>query len=527
MRRRTFFLAALLVGLALASLAGVAVGAPPQEASPNEVAACRVRITGFSNESTNAAWHLEKQGSLAATISRVVLRYPTENGAVNTASLNGTFWNGSAAENPAVLVPNAGVADDWTLAADQTEGTLTIGFANAAASGPYHITVTFTQGCMATFIVQPPAEPVSLHGLIETIDATGANEGTLTVETARGTETVNVTAETKIIGDRGIALTLDDLQVGMVVAVQGTRAEDGSVDAVRISARLAVVEFIGTVLSLPVGGTAGEWRVGAATVTVDENTQIEGEPQVGSLVRVTALRQGEGSLRALRITALRDPNENQVIRFRGPIESFSETEWIVAGVTVQIDASTMISGTPEVGRIAEVHARVQEDSSLLALHIRITHRSQGEVVFRGPIREINTEYWIVGAVKVNITSETAIEGTPAVGLKALVRGQIQPDRSVTATSIKVEDRPVENPIVEFVGTVSGMPAEGRVGEWSFSEVEVMRGGELGDSVTVMVDARTTLDESRAVLEVGAKAWVKAVRAEDGTLQALRIRGLSD
>ncbi|HBY97844.1 MAG: DUF5666 domain-containing protein [Ardenticatenaceae bacterium] len=531
MQRRASLLSALLVALALLSLASVAWGAPPQESSPNEVLTCRVRITGFTTDDTSAVWQLENQGMSEATISRVVLRYPTDNGEVNEASLNGPIWQGSTTNNPAILTPTAGSRDDRTIAAGE-QASLTIQFANAAANAPYQVTITFTQGCMATDVVEPPPPTetppavVNIHGVILTVNATSETEGTLTVETMRGTETVNVSSETTIVGDRGLALTLNDLQPSMVAGVQGTRAEDGSVDAVRIEARLAVVEFPGVVLSMPDGGGAGSWRIGAATVTVDENTQIAGEPTVGSLVRVTGIRQNDGIVRALRIWVVRDPRENQPVRFRGPIQTVGESQWVVAGVTVAVDANTEIVGTPEEGRIAEVLARVQADGSLLAVHITVLNRRVGEVVFRGPINAIGDDYWMVGTIKVNITSETVISGTPAVGLKALVRGQVQPDRSVTATSIKVMEEAAAGPLVEFEGTVVSMPVEGTSGDWGFSDVHVRRGGPLDSSVTVMVDARTTLDESRAVLQMDAHVWVTAMR-EGETLRALRIRAISN
>lgn len=522
MRRRTLVLT-LLVALLVFGFAGLALAAPPQPVAPDEVTACRVRITGFTTEGTSAEWQLENHGSADATTSRVVVRYPFENGAIKEALLGETpFWSGETTTNPAVLTPSGDPADR-TVAANGGQATLTIEFANQAAAAPYHITITFSQGCAATS-TETGIDLASFHGVIKSITpgATEA-EGTLTVETPRALETVNVTTETQIHGDHGLTLKFSDLEAGMVIGVRGTRNEDGSVDAHRIDVRLPVVEFAGTVLSKPADGYIGTWRIGAATVEVDGNTEIEGDPQVGSLVRVTGIRQGDGTVRALRIRVVRDPHENQVVRFRGPIEAFGDTEWTVAGVTFNVDENTEIVGTPEVGKIAWVRAEVQADGSLRATRIIVSGRSQGEVVFRGPILEITPEYWMVGTVKVNITAETTIVGTPAVGLKAVVRGQVQSDRSVTATRIVVqEEAPQEGPLVEFEGTVESMPEGGTTGQWTFTNVQVKRGGPLDEPVTVVVDELTFLDESRGTLEVGATARVNAIRAGE-TLRALRIR----
>ncbi len=56
-------------------------------------------------------------------------------------------------------------------------------------------------------------------------------------------------------------------------------------------------EFSGVVSAI----NAGSWTIGGQTVTVDERTEIEGNPQVGDTVKVEAVQQADGSWLATSI----------------------------------------------------------------------------------------------------------------------------------------------------------------------------------------------------------------------------------
>ena len=65
----------------------------------------------------------------------------------------------------------------------------------------------------------------------------------------------------------------------------------------------------------------------------------------------------------------------------------------------------------------------------------------GLIALDGPIEQIAQEGWVVGGTTVVLTSTTAIEGTPALGAIAHVRGVAQNGGALLAQSIVVEPLP--------------------------------------------------------------------------------------
>jgi hypothetical protein len=158
--------------------------------------------------------------------------------------------------------------------------------------------------------------------------------------------------------------------VGAIARVLAVRREDGTLLAIEISIERAAqppeqpFEFQGLIESF--GPT--QWVVSGHTLIITADTLIEGTPHKGLLAEVKALRQGDGSLRAVRIF-VRLPSEE--VEFEGLIQSLSAGEWIVEGVTVRLDAQTLVEGTPTVGSSAEVQGLLLPDGAVLARRIMV------------------------------------------------------------------------------------------------------------------------------------------------------------
>ncbi|HQJ52406.1 MAG TPA: DUF5666 domain-containing protein, partial [Anaerolineae bacterium] len=105
-----------------------------------------------------------------------------------------------------------------------------------------------------------------------------------------------------------------------------------------------------------------------------------------------------------------------------------------------------------------------------------------------------------------ISPVTEIRGTPQVGQTSQVKGVLQPSGAVLALVI----------VVKGAGSGSQVDLEGLVE--SIASDQWVVGG-----VTVAIGPQTFIDESRAPAEVGAKAQVRALRLQSGSLLALRIR----
>ncbi len=216
---------------------------------------------------------------------------------------------------------------------------------------------TFMPSPTATLVPTTPAPPrevkVRFRGRIESI-ATNA-------WTVDG-QVVRIDATTRIDEQAGNAA------VGATATVLAIRLEDGTLLAIEITIEQVAqateqpFEFQGLIESF--GPT--QWIVGGHTLIISADTIIENTPQKGLLAEVKALRRGDGALVAIYIL-VRLPIE--VVQFEGVIQSLGAEEWIVDGVTVRLDAQSVVVGTPVVGSLVEVEGLLLPDDAVLARRI--------------------------------------------------------------------------------------------------------------------------------------------------------------
>jgi hypothetical protein len=205
---------------------------------------------------------------------------------------------------------------------------------------------------------------------------------------------VTLTAQTEVKGNP---------QIGDTVKVHGTPQSDGSIVAREIEVVLpartatptssataspsptatapeptntptapsqAKIEFVGQVTAM----NNGEWTVAGFRVTVTAQTEIKGNPQVGSTVKVEGRLQADGSVLAREIEALpavtRTPIAGHEVEFTGTLTAINGQVWTVNGVRVTVTAQTEIKGNPQVGSTVKVEGRLQADGSVLAREIK-------------------------------------------------------------------------------------------------------------------------------------------------------------
>jgi len=282
------------------------------------------------------------------------------------------------------------------------------------------------------------------------------------------------------------------------------------------------VEFKGTVESVTGVSPTLTIVVSGRIVTTTAQTAFLNPIALGNFVEVDGFLQADQSVWAKKIKLEDNPLVELEVEFRGsiavlPADANWLGEWVVAGYTVTVDAKTNIDtrrGQPAIGAIAEVKASRQPDNSLLAVRVKIEDQGdfQNEVEFKGVISALTGSgpYTMqVAGHTVTTNGATVISGTLVNGALVEVHGALQPDNSVLATSIHVED-PV-NDELEFVSTITTLPAN-FIGTWTF-----------GNGQTVIADANTLIDQSRGAAQAGASAEVKAVKQLDGTWLAVRIQ----
>ena len=268
-----------------------------------------------------------------------------------------------------------------------------------------------------------------------------------------GDITVTVDLTTTVLPTRTAAA------LGAIVEVNAKRQSDGSLLAVKIQIEHAdegEVEFRGPIVALPADpGLNGDWVVGNYTVTVNLTTTVipsRTAAVIGAIAEVNAQRQSDGSLLAGKIKIEDQQEFENEVEFKGTISDLTGTNpytMTVANHTVKTDAQTEISGTLVNGALVEVKGALQSDGSVLASRIKVEDQAQPvEVEFTAHITG-TLPPGLIGAwtfddgKTVTVTTSTLIDqshGAVEVGALVEVKALRQPDDSLVAVRIKVEDQ---------------------------------------------------------------------------------------
>jgi len=195
--------------------------------------------------------------------------------------------------------------------------------------------------------------------------------------------------------------------------------------------------------------TATDAQNSLVEVLIDEHTRIEGELRLEAHVKVQGFLLDNHSVLARLIVV--KPLE---VEFRGRIESIADDEWIVAGFTVLITDTTIITGvTPQVGLLAEVKGTQVGPRTVHATEIEVKDPSLEPVVIRGIIAALPetgeiTGIWIITTedgdnVSVEVTADTVIDtrhGEVKIGALVRVTALPQDTGTLVAQRIKVFER---------------------------------------------------------------------------------------
>jgi hypothetical protein len=198
-----------------------------------------------------------------------------------------------------------------------------------------------------------------------------------------------------------------------------------------------------------------------------------------------------------------------------------------AGLWVSVDRQAQSdSKTPAVTQLARsVQAAPAAQPAAPAIQMEAQHveapqpaeapqaEHPVEVSFKGSIQSLSGDTLVVAGQTVVKNAQTLVSGTLTVGAFVEVEGFLQSNNSVLAKSIKVE-HPEGDDVgeVEFKAPIVSAPAGSPYyGPWV-----------VGD-YTVVADAQTQIDVTRAAPAPGVIAEVKATQQADGTLHADRIQ----
>ncbi len=183
-----------------------------------------------------------------------------------------------------------------------------------------------------------------------------------------------VAGQAVAIGPSTVIRVTGALEPGAWADVQASRDGD-TLTARRLTVSPPEMRLRGQISFIP-DGRIGQWIIGGQPFEVTADTAISergGPIVVGAWAQVSALEQ-ESGLVAQRIRAI-DPLPD--VEVMGAIQAFDDDSWTVSGIDLTIDATTLISGEPREGLLANVAAAPQSDNSLLALRIRVLWQEHG------------------------------------------------------------------------------------------------------------------------------------------------------
>ena len=314
------------------------------------------------------------------------------------------------------------------------------------------------------------------------------------------------------------------LVVGERILVTADLRPDGSLLALRVESDDQPVEIPG--LTTLRGFFQGSdrlyqerWTISGVGVTLGARSYTDGRPRVGEQVRVTAVLQEDGSLLAREIEneARFIDLETDVIALslEGAFQGIKQGGWLVGGVGFDVDADTVLEGSPSVGRRVAVVARLL-NGSLLASSVSAEERegpgAVREVRIRGTVDSLSRGISIVvDGIPIGLSDLTEFFGDIAPGASVQVKAVLNTDgtmvaREVVASLPEDETGEARANLVDIRGRIE----------------EVREDGNLQvNGIPIIVSALTDV---HITLQVGAPVQVRGLLQGEGSVLAREING---
>ena len=361
---------------------------------------------------------------------------------------------------------------------------------------------------------EPPDEPTNvavIRGIFQGINADNANLILSSTEVAIDVDT----------------LMTAGISVGDSVLVEAVLRDDASLLARRVEHDEGVGHTAARTVIRGVfqgrDAETGEWEVSGARITVDSRTYADALPAVGQRVKVTGIFRDDDRLYAREIENFPetvDLEGEHSVSLEGIFREIAAGgaglgSWNVGGIPVQVDADTVLSGRPSVGRRVEVTATARA-SGLLANSVSAAASGQGSPVrsvsIRGTVDRVDEgEAVVVEGIRVLLSDLTKTVGSAAAGSNVRIKAELQLDGQLLAREI------VQYAYYDETGETSSSPVdiEGRI------ERIGANGGLTVNGIPVAVSALTTID---APLQVGTPVQVRGLLQLDGSVLAREIVG---
>ena len=261
---------------------------------------------------------------------------------------------------------------------------------------------------------------------------------------------------------------------------------------------------------------------GGPTFTLTDATQVEGEPVVGTSVKVAA-QPADGTFVAIEVRVRAegegskggdDDYEGLEFEFEGTITAMSTSSSIaVDGLEVSLDADTKVEGTLAIGARVEVEATV-ENGAIAASKVEVVdedsedEEDDSDIEFKGKLTDLSpNSIEVDGELTVLVDPSTRIRGALTVGVVVEVKAKAE-GGALVAVSIKA--KPSKRSKLEFVGGVATyVPFTSLV---------------LEDGTGFVLNSGTRI---KGDISPPSVVEIEAIRLGDGTLLATEIEERED
>jgi hypothetical protein len=267
---------------------------------------------------------------------------------------------------------------------------------------------------------------------------------------------------------------------------------------------------------------AGNWIISGTPVAVGQDSDTDGLPAEGQRVKVKALLQADGSLRAREIEntfGRRESKEDRdEARLSGTFQGVdSDGNWVIHGKSVSVDARTRLKGAVAKGHRVEVKATPKEDGTLRALKIEGddedagSSRGKSEAEVHGVVQTVQAgRVLTINGLAIGLNAQTQVEGDVKVGDLVKVAARIRDDGTLEATGVEVED-----------GAQRGSTPEEREARLSGVIEKVNQDRTLVvNGITIVLGPGA---EVRGRLIAGARIEVRGNFRKDGSIVAAQVR----
>ncbi len=226
---------------------------------------------------------------------------------------------------------------------------------------------------------------------------------------------------------------------GHLVEVLGTVSTNGQfqIDTVRsfpVEEAKRRLIFEGTIDDIETEKGAEYWVVSGQRFLIS-GAFIDAHPQpyaIGVRVQIEAQRKGQ-ELVALKIVVLRGQGQQGVIKLEGIIEQ-TRDGWAVGGLPVTLGRNL---DQPVAGGHVLLTGRISSEGKLSVSDL-VTFPS-GLLRLQGPVQQSGASQLIVVGVPFALSDDVEINGTPAVGARAVVWGTARTDGTWEAAYVDVLD----------------------------------------------------------------------------------------